>query len=102
MKRIILTTGLLAALTVASYAQSPANVKKAVRFRHAVKSQEVVVDRAQQVELQELGNATTNSLEHQSNAAQLKELGSRYADGWGENAAQLKELGSRYADGWGE
>ena len=96
MKRIILTTGLLAALTVASYAQSPANVKKAVRFRHAVKSQEVVVDRAQQVELQELGNATTNSLEHQSNA-QLKELGSRYADGWGENtnAAQLKELGSR-------
>jgi len=32
----------------------------------------------------------------------LKELGSRYADGWGENAAQLKELGSRYADGWGE
>ena len=101
MKRIILTTGLLAALTVASYAQSPANVKKAVRFRHAVKSQEVVVDRAQQVELQKQDNAISNSLQHQSNV-QLKELGSRYADGWGENAAQLKELGSRYADGWGE
>ncbi|MFQ6115745.1 MAG: hypothetical protein ACE5NG_16925, partial [bacterium] len=103
MKTSILIAVLTLIFVTAALAQSPANVEKAVRFRAPQSNAPVMVQsESQTLNSKKVDNSIDlNAVEHRS-TAQLQELGTRYANGWGENAAQLKELGTRYANGWGE
>ena len=98
MRKTILTTGLVLTFAFAVNAQSLSNVEKANRFRTPQTKSAVTVQKATHINSTEI--STTNSTINHKSAAQIEELGSRYALAWSRNNAQVNELGSRYALAW--